>query len=739
MKWKQRASEPYRDSCMICWCIIYVYVCLLLVSILSNLTLVPCSRDTFPAFLILCGILDGILSRWDFMVNFVGVIQWVNSLKLRLRRRSQHFNNRMRCWINTSTHKLNLISTISNSLFHSTNLHNPFHPRQLHSNQHHKHQCHRHQIHRHLQPLQPINLGLPRPSILMRCSNRWSPQWNPVFKQWWKRLKNVKSTLLHHSLPDATSSHPTSHHPSILQHPPPRQRSSRRSRSHRHGSPIRRPDKRPVSIRRSPRRRRSSRRPRRSSRNRSCSRSPSRHRHESPRKDRERSITLRSASPPLRGDRQPVEEYYQPHDYSSNTPTLQASSWWKSQHSTGYTNPTDDSYQPEQSSSNKWQSWGKWKNYSKNPSSMHQSTWDDPKKPSNRHTTSNPRHHESWNYTPLLRHTRRVLVIIDLEQVQHLMSARQSDVRQAPTCDALPSLGRLEQYALFTYSFLVTPAQTQILTVDTILYYISQHLNNTWGFYLEPSSMDLRWSDCLTVQEIPLRFAIINSSLICYVNTVLIGLKAKNSESLIRSETSTTQVNRTLCAWVAIRHFLTLTCCHDSLPGKSARLAVCIFSFQCRFLLISCFSFMSFCLFCLNLAYVWIMTKRDSSFADLESPRNLMSFPRRHPAQHGSGAASSNGASSSSNAMLSWAYQTVPPQRSDETGTTVEAHQFGYTALAPSVPLPPVNPPGPPMEAYKIRYNWSCHRTIGCSTLTSSKRSFRLPSQAKAVVWWWRR
>ena len=108
----------------------------------------------------------------------------------------------------------------------------------------------------------------------------------------------------------------------------------------------------------------------------------------------------------------------------------------------------------------------------------------------------NPRHHESWNYTPLLRHTRRVLVIIDLGQVQHLMSERQSDVMQATTCDALPSLGRLEQYALFTYSFLVTPAQTQILTVDTILYYISQHINNTWGFYLEPSSMDLRWSDC---------------------------------------------------------------------------------------------------------------------------------------------------------------------------------------------------------------------------------------------------
>ena len=125
-------------------------------------------------------------------------------------------------------------------------------------------------------------------------------------------------------------------------------------------------------------------------------------------------------------------------------------------------------------------------------------SWDDP--PMWSHPAPdrprNPRHHESWNYTPLLRHTRRVLVIIDLEQVQHLMSERQSDVMQATTCDALPSLGRLEQHALFTYSFLVTPAQTQILTVDTILYYISQHINNTWGFYLEPSSMDLRWSDC---------------------------------------------------------------------------------------------------------------------------------------------------------------------------------------------------------------------------------------------------
>ena len=39
---------------------------------LHNLTLVPCSRDAFPTSLTQCGTLDGILSRWDFMVKFCG-------------------------------------------------------------------------------------------------------------------------------------------------------------------------------------------------------------------------------------------------------------------------------------------------------------------------------------------------------------------------------------------------------------------------------------------------------------------------------------------------------------------------------------------------------------------------------------------------------------------------------------------------------------------------------------------
>ena len=113
------------------------------------------------------------------------------------------------------------------------------------------------------------------------------------------------------------------------------------------------------------------------------------------------------------------------------------------------------------------------------------------------------------------------------------------------------------------------------------------------------------------------------------------------------------------------------------------------------------------------------MTKRDSSFADLESPRNPMSFPRRHPAQHGSGAASSFGASSSSNPMLPWAYETLPPQRTGETGTTVEPHQRGYTTIVPSVPLPHVSPPGPPLEDYPLQSELSQnHRVLHTKILS---------------------
>jgi hypothetical protein len=60
--------------------------------------------------------------------------------------------------------------------------------------------------------------------------------------------------------------------------------------------------------------------------------------------------------------------------------------------------------------------------------------------------------------------------------------------------------------------------------------------------------------------------------------------------------------------------------------------------------------------------------------------------------------------------------------------------------VIPSVPLPPGNPPGPPGEAYPLQsemsQNQKCHRTIECFTLTFSRRSFPLPSQAVPVAGW---
>jgi hypothetical protein len=63
------------------------------------------------------------------------------------------------------------------------------------------------------------------------------------------------------------------------------------------------------------------------------------------------------------------------------------------------------------------------------------------------------------------------LIIANLEAVQPVMNALHLDNMAATTCRELPSLGRMEEYALFTYNTLVNPAQTRTLTVATLLYY----------------------------------------------------------------------------------------------------------------------------------------------------------------------------------------------------------------------------------------------------------------------------
>jgi hypothetical protein len=75
------------------------------------------------------------------------------------------------------------------------------------------------------------------------------------------------------------------------------------------------------------------------------------------------------------------------------------------------------------------------------------------------------------------------------------MTTANDDVMDSTTCQFLPSLGRLEEYALFTHNVLIHPRHVETLTVNILLYYISQHIIYTLDRYLEPTSMDLRWQD----------------------------------------------------------------------------------------------------------------------------------------------------------------------------------------------------------------------------------------------------
>ena len=53
-----------------------------------------------------------------------------------------------------------------------------------------------------------------------------------------------------------------------------------------------------------------------------------------------------------------------------------------------------------------------------------------------------------------LRQLRRVLIIVNPEQIRTLMNAHHCDAMEATTCRELPSLGRLEEYAVFTLQHL---------------------------------------------------------------------------------------------------------------------------------------------------------------------------------------------------------------------------------------------------------------------------------------------
>ena len=113
----------------------------------------------------------------------------------------------------------------------------------------------------------------------------------------------------------------------------------------------------------------------------------------------------------------------------------------------------------------------------------------------NRNHQRRRQYRDAWHDVPPVRHHRRVLIIVNLEAVRPLMTAVHDDAMESTTCESLPSLGRMEELALFTYHVLIHPYHVETLTVNNLLYYISQHILYTWDRRLEPTSMDLRWQD----------------------------------------------------------------------------------------------------------------------------------------------------------------------------------------------------------------------------------------------------
>ena len=103
----------------------------------------------------------------------------------------------------------------------------------------------------------------------------------------------------------------------------------------------------------------------------------------------------------------------------------------------------------------------------------------------------NPRPEEP----PPAPQARKVLVIVDIEQVRPLMNKTHDDSMAATTMEVLPRLTPVEERALFTFNILLNTHRLETFTVYNLLYCISQHIWYTWDRFLSPSAMDIRWQD----------------------------------------------------------------------------------------------------------------------------------------------------------------------------------------------------------------------------------------------------
>ena len=104
------------------------------------------------------------------------------------------------------------------------------------------------------------------------------------------------------------------------------------------------------------------------------------------------------------------------------------------------------------------------------------------------------------------------------------------------------------------------------------------------------------------------------------------------------------------------------------------------------------------------LGFNFNMTKRDSFFAGIDSPRAPTSMQRRHLQLEGQ---SSSGATSSGHRPQPSTAMGTLPQHShhgiDHRGSSSQTHHYGYTSEAPSVPLPDTSAHHLHEEAYPLQ------------------------------------
>ena len=102
-----------------------------------------------------------------------------------------------------------------------------------------------------------------------------------------------------------------------------------------------------------------------------------------------------------------------------------------------------------------------------------------------------------WDSTPTVRRLRRVLILVDLQEVRHVTEdVCHTDALPATRCNSLPCLTRItEESALFTYPRLLQTSRLMVITPGILLSGISEYIRKTWEIQLDPDELDLRWND----------------------------------------------------------------------------------------------------------------------------------------------------------------------------------------------------------------------------------------------------